>query len=164
MAPVSSRHRAVHALLVLRLQFFIHFLVFFPCMSSVLWLWFVQINKDIKLHSHQTFSLSLRMWKKMSHLRNSWIEYYCIQTMLIYRKFYQGCKQNCFDTKMGQEVPKPQHIQTAVLHTAYVLLNTGDVTSTTFLCSCQYCNTSQRGPSFCPSLCNTRLPWLNCDW
>lgn len=102
--------------------------------------------------------------KKMSHLRNSWIEYYCIQTMLIYRKFYQGCKQNCFDTKMGQEVPKPQHIQTAVLHTAYVLLNTGDVTSTTFLCSCQYCNTSQRGPSFCPSLCNTRLPWLNCDW
>lgn len=55
MAPVSSRHGAVHALLVLRLQFFIHFLVFFPCMSSVLWLWFIQINKDIKLHKVTRF-------------------------------------------------------------------------------------------------------------
>lgn len=73
-----------------------------PALSSVLWLWFIQINKDIKLHE-VIFSKFITIYMRkfnFSHLKP--LDWVLLHTNhQIYKQSYQVRKQIRFDTKMG---------------------------------------------------------------
>lgn len=95
-----------------------------PALSSVLWLWFIRINKDIKLHE-VSFSKFITIYeKKFSHLK---LLDYCIQTIRFISNHIKFARKTALIQRWDSKFLRCEAFR-VVPCVVYVLLNQVNVT------------------------------------